>query len=112
MDTKYNGWSNYETWVVNLWIDNEQGSQEMFAEWMQEALDEAGGDKDEAERELADRLEAMHDEAAADLVGITGVFQDLLGHALGCVDWREIAAHILADAEWDNKPDADEADAE
>ena len=22
----YNGWTNYETWAVGLWIDNEQGS--------------------------------------------------------------------------------------
>ena len=24
----YNGWSNYETWLVNLWIDNEPGTSE------------------------------------------------------------------------------------
>ncbi len=26
MSTGYNGWTNYETWNVNLWIDNEYGS--------------------------------------------------------------------------------------
>ena len=24
----YNGWANYETWNVALWIDNEQGTYE------------------------------------------------------------------------------------
>jgi hypothetical protein len=23
-DKPYNGWSNYETWAVKLWIDNER----------------------------------------------------------------------------------------
>ena len=30
MSERYNGWTNYETWLVNLWMDNEQGSQEFL----------------------------------------------------------------------------------
>jgi hypothetical protein len=26
-DKKYNGWTNYETWNVALWLDNEQSSE-------------------------------------------------------------------------------------
>ena len=25
LDTSYNGWENYETWNVALWINNEEG---------------------------------------------------------------------------------------
>lgn len=28
----YNGWSNYETWNVKLWIDNEEGSYDYWRE--------------------------------------------------------------------------------
>lgn len=24
---EYNGWTNYETWAVNLWIDNDGGTE-------------------------------------------------------------------------------------
>jgi hypothetical protein len=36
-DTTYNGWTNYETWVVNLWRFD---GSEMAAECVQEAIDE------------------------------------------------------------------------
>lgn len=29
----YNGWTNYETWLINLWIDNDLGLYEMVGEW-------------------------------------------------------------------------------
>lgn len=31
-ENEYQGWKNYETWNVKLWIDNEQGSQELARE--------------------------------------------------------------------------------
>jgi hypothetical protein len=99
-DKTYNGWNNYETWVAKLWMDNDQSTQEAIEEMAQEELDSAEGDKEEAAQSMATRLESMHDEALADIVGVTGVFSDLLQHALGRVDWREIAENILADVDY------------
>jgi len=28
----YNGWTNRETWLVSLWLNNDPGSYEMLAE--------------------------------------------------------------------------------
>lgn len=38
---EYNGWTNFETWNVNLWLDNEQSSQEYWQEQTVNALEHA-----------------------------------------------------------------------
>ena len=37
----YNGWTNYETWCVNLWLDNDEGTQNMVREWARECYEDA-----------------------------------------------------------------------
>ncbi len=37
----YNGWKNYETWSVKLWIDNDQGSEQYWNEVAQEVWEES-----------------------------------------------------------------------
>ena len=39
--TSYNGWPNYETWAVKLWLDNDQGLCEYWRETSQWAKAEA-----------------------------------------------------------------------
>jgi hypothetical protein len=102
-DTTYNGWTNYETWVVKLWLDNDQGSSEWMEETARECLQEAI-DNDESDIQaaargsLADRLESYHDEMQELCeTQVAGVFADLLNSALGRVEWREIAENILGD---------------
>ncbi len=38
IDNRYNGWTNYETWAVSLWIDNDQATQ-MY--WTGQAVEAA-----------------------------------------------------------------------
>ena len=79
----YNGWTNYETWVTNLWMDASQGSQEFWRDTAREC---------ESAYDLGQAIKAYHDEFAPET---TGVFADLLGAALHSVNWTEIANHIL-----------------
>lgn len=80
----YNGWPNYETWLVNLWLDNDEKT---YRRWC------AGADK-LSEWELARVLETAHKDASYDLTGATGMWADLIGAALDRVDWRSIANRL------------------
>ena len=96
-DTTYNGWTNYETWLVNLWMDNEQGSQEYFLEQAQERYDAAKPTQYSTTEEVArfvfaDWLKEFHEENRPELPGVYG---DLLGGALSAVNWDEIARHYI-----------------
>jgi hypothetical protein len=100
-DRTYNGWTNYETWAVHLWLTNDEPS---FRYWRDAAatvraeapaLDQVRvGTWTTAEAErftLADRLKdelATPDE-------ITGLWADLCGAALSEVNWHAVADAFL-----------------
>lgn len=99
---RYNGWSNYQTWNVKLWIDNEEGSYNYWREAAQECWDATDEDSDDRESEaqysLAKRLESEYRESMPD---VRGTWSDLLGSALSAVDWHEIAAAMIEECDRD-----------
>jgi hypothetical protein len=107
-DTRYNGWTNYETWAVKLWIDNDHGSYDFWNEQADEVIEECG-DKfpnafadEQANRRimLASRLKEHHEEGAEQfMANQASVFADLMNSALGSVNWHEIAESLLEHAE-------------
>ena len=107
-DKTYNGWTNYETWNVKLWMDNDQGSYEHYRELAKDvyrgAVDSGKGfTKDEqAVLDLADALKDEYEEAMHDWLEESkrsaSVWADLLGAALSEVNWHEIATSMIEDA--------------
>ena len=99
---KYNGWTNYETWVVNLWMGNDQGSQTFWDEVTKDVLQNAEKDKTFSKEERA-RIdlsvtlkEHFDDNVPGDTtLGYSGVYADLLNGALSEVNWHEIAGHLI-----------------
>ena len=95
MCDKYNGYTNYETWNVKLWIDNDQGEQEYWAEEAQRIYD-AETDKDDAANTLSATLKDYFQENKPD---VSGTYSDLLQGALDSVNWYEIAENMLEDVD-------------
>jgi hypothetical protein len=102
-DKKYNGWANYETWNVALWIDNDQGSYSQRCEMAQDAWDGAEADRNftREERAVLDLSQALENwiEEMNPIGDGASLFTDLLNAALGEVDWHEIAEHFIEDVE-------------
>jgi hypothetical protein len=92
MSKGYNGWTNYETWCVNLWMDNEEGSYDYWREVAEDVWD--AEDPDRSQRLLADRIRQQIEEGQP----LTkGLYADLIEAALSEVDWDEIASHFIYD---------------
>lgn len=78
--TTYNGWTNYATWCVNLWLTNEPDSEETLRMLAQMAASLGF---------RADRIEGyVRDSLPLDGASLA---TDLLQSTLGRVNWREIA---------------------
>lgn len=56
MAEEYNGWTNYETWLLALNVDNDQGLYEMSREIIKETR---GMDLYDAAKELKEQLEEL-----------------------------------------------------
>ncbi len=100
---KYQGWTNYETWAVKLWMDNEQPSCDFWREQVVECWDEAKDEAHISRREnalyaLADRLQEFHEDCAGYLLAQQkepSFINDLCHAAMGKVNWIEIADALL-----------------
>ena len=81
---KYNGYNNYETWLVSLWIDNDEYRQE-------EVRGIARGQTQIGT--LADELKNYVDEwpEIFESTEKCSIVSDLVRSALSEVDWYELA---------------------
>lgn len=77
----YNGWSNRETWVMNLWLTNDEYAYDALQHVLR-AFESIGQQVEELEHWV--RCEYGLDDLDASVVS------DLLGTSLGRIDWYEI----------------------
>lgn len=94
----YNGWKNYETWAMALWIDNDEGSydmsREMATQARQDVADRTATGCTEAGT-LATMLRSWIEETQPEIEN--SVWLDLMTAAFSEVDWYEIAENYLSE---------------
>jgi len=120
----YNGWTNYETWCVHLWLSNEEGSYRYWREEARRYRDEAPNQKDvqrgiltveEASRymlgeAIKESFETFHPFRGEHLAKPLpcDVYTDLLDAALSAVRWSEVAEAFLEGIEPEEPEESDE----
>jgi len=81
----YNGWKNYETWLVGLWFSDSYN--EYFLEQFR--------DGDLTQTVTGDDVrEYVQDYVDNDINTENGFISDLVNGAMREVDWRELASHV------------------
>jgi hypothetical protein len=95
----YNGWKNYETWALGMYLDGNYTSEGTYRELLalaEQHRDDAR-DVDDDAYTLAGALKE-YVEADLDLgESINGLALDLIGAALSEVIWQELATSKLAE---------------
>ncbi len=105
-DGKYNGWTNYETWCVSLWLGNTEAQYRdvqrlartawRSAPRSQEVTVWNWSREDAARSYLAKAIRAyIENENPSEAASL---FTDLTNAALAEVNWPEIADEYLAEA--------------
>lgn len=100
MVMSYNGWSNYETWCVQLWCTNEEPIQRHWKQTVRQACDDACGiDPEDDQRIAASTVERYLDDFLTDDIPDLSrtMYGDLLMHAIGMCDLYEIARAWVRD---------------
>lgn len=92
----YNGWKNYETWAVGMFLDGNYTGEGTYREVLEVTTNAVAGSHGQDESyspvyAVADALEQyVRDEVET---GEASLASDLLGAALSEVNWRELADH-------------------
>jgi hypothetical protein len=84
---KYNGWTNRETWVINLWLGEDL--RQTVTEYLEE---NENADKVEIANIIENLFDEMYD---GELNQLSGVLRDLL--YTSSINWVELAENYMED---------------
>jgi hypothetical protein len=101
----YNGYSNYETWAVQLWIDNTESKSAYWRRLAEEIYNHQASEQahfskvEDATCILAEKLKEKHNDQMERILNdanVTGtVWADLLNASVCAVNFGEIAKNLM-----------------
>jgi len=118
--TKYNGWSNYETWNFKLWLDNDQDVHNYIIDEIKK-IKAIGYDAEAYEvsnflrsyiddnmpnLNVSTRSQSVH----GSMADKNGFYSDILNTALRCINTYEVAESYLEDLKEDEPKKMDAFD--
>ena len=95
----YNGWTNYETWCANMWLDGDE------AHWRERAQELVNEHDCSAMYELGKEMWDFYQDL---MPQVEGMYADLLGAAMSSINWQEIARPYVAGVEVEEPDDVEE----
>lgn len=90
----YNGWTNWETWLTNLWLSDDEDTWSQWANASRIALQSQS--VDEARYDVSKQLKESFSQQVPEQ---SGLFTDFIIRALREVNWEEIASHLVDNAD-------------
>jgi hypothetical protein len=91
IDDTYNGWTNKETWLVNVWLNNDY---DLYKYYLGRLNDSYGGFISDIIHELQ---EIVYDIVREDRPETNGLAYDLLQSSLNVINYKELAEHYIDD---------------
>ena len=91
IDDTYNGWTNKETWLVNVWLNNDY---DLYKYYLGRLNDSYGGFISDIIHELQ---EIVYDIVREDRPATNGLAYDLLQSSLNVINYKELAEHYIDD---------------
>ena len=85
-----NGWSNYSTWCVNLWLSNDEALYKM----VKASIQELTGDRDNKVSSLAGIIKNQVVDNSP-LIDTASMYSDMLNEAMSQVNYTELATSWL-----------------
>lgn len=89
MNTEYNGWKNYQTWLTYTWLTNDE---EEWSYWSELAEKHTVSD-------LMEMLKHDFNESIDESMLDSGLLIDLLIDSVSEIDFRELAEHLKSQVE-------------
>ena len=93
MDDTYNGWTNKETWLVNVWLNNDYDLYKHYISTLTEIVEEQSVDT--THNRVVDELKEIVWEIYREEHREFGLINDLIETSLNNVDWSRLAEHYI-----------------